>query len=456
MIKFILNDKVVTTDLPTGTTLLDFIRYHQLKMGTKIGCREGDCGACSVLVGSLDEKLTYESATSCLMALGNAHLKHIVTIEGLNMNGLNKIQEAFVEQNASQCGFCTPGFIVGLTGGCITGNAKTYEGAIDSMNGNICRCTGYKSIQRAASNVVDVVASCKQDDYLQHAVDQKIVPDYFLKIQEQLKKLIDENIDHSLTVTDNRKVSGGTDLYVQQHEKIVHTSPVLMNKQNRFIKQEGDDCVFGAATTVSDIAVSPMFQTITNFDALIKLVSSTPIRNMATIAGNFVNASPIGDFSALFLALDAQLQIADNKQSRTVALRNFFLDYKKIDLIPEEHIESIRFKIPDAETLVSFEKVSKRTHLDIASVNTALSIKVKNNVVESCSISAGGVNPIPTFLKKSSEYFVGKTISREVIEAVFPIVDAEVAPISDARGTSDYKRLLLKQLIKAHFIKLFP
>src|SRR5690606_21245312 len=211
-----LNDNVVSTDLPTGTTLLDFIRYHQHQKGTKIGCREGDCGACSVLVGTLQENLSYESATSCLMALGNAHLKHIVTIEGLNIAGLNKIQEAFVEQNASQCGFCTPGFIVGLTSGCITGKAKTYDGAIESMNGNICRCTGYKSIQRAAKSVSDIVATAN-DNFLQHAVENKIIPEYFLKIEDQLKKLTDENSAHTLTETDNRKVSGGTDLYVQQH-----------------------------------------------------------------------------------------------------------------------------------------------------------------------------------------------------------------------------------------------
>src|SRR5690606_29651144 len=159
--------------------------------------------------------------------------------------------------------------------GCITGKAKTYDGAIESMNGNICRCTGYKSIQRAAQNVSEIVATAN-DNFLKHAVDKKIIPHYFLKIESQLKKLKEENSAHTLTETDNRRISGGTDLYVQQHEKIMHTNPVLMSNKNRFILQEGDECVFGAAATVSDIAQNKLFQTISNFDALIKLVSSTP------------------------------------------------------------------------------------------------------------------------------------------------------------------------------------
>src|SRR5437868_4050400 len=133
-------------------TILDFIRYQQQLPGTKIGCREGDCGACSILIGELKNgALVYTSATSCLMPIGNAQGKHIVTIEGINLQGLNAVQQAFSDEGATQCGFCTPGFIVSLAGFCISDKELSHSNAIDAMNGNICRCTGYKSIERAAA-----------------------------------------------------------------------------------------------------------------------------------------------------------------------------------------------------------------------------------------------------------------------------------------------------------------
>jgi xanthine dehydrogenase small subunit len=150
LIRFILNEIEVKTDLPPGTLLLDYIRYHRHLTGTKIGCREGDCGACTILVGEMkNEKLEYTSATSCLMALANASGKHIVTIEGLNLHGLNPIQQAISDEAATQCGFCTPGFVVSLAGFCLNEEGHDEENAIASINGNICRCTGYKSIEKA-------------------------------------------------------------------------------------------------------------------------------------------------------------------------------------------------------------------------------------------------------------------------------------------------------------------
>src|SRR5437868_10825396 len=152
MIRFILNDKLIETGLPSGSTVLDFIRYHKRLVGTKIGCREGDCGACTILAGDLEnDKLIYRSVTSCLMPLGNAAGKHIVSVEGINMKELSPVQQALVDSNGTQCGFCTIGFVMSLTGFVLNENEKNFEEAIAAMDGNICRCTGYKSIERAAA-----------------------------------------------------------------------------------------------------------------------------------------------------------------------------------------------------------------------------------------------------------------------------------------------------------------
>jgi xanthine dehydrogenase small subunit len=177
---------------------------------------------------------------------------------------------------------------------------------------------------------------------------------------------------------------------------------------------------------------------------------------MATIAGNFTNASPIGDFTIFFLALDAQLVLSDGSNKRNIALRNFYKGYKSLDKKPEEFIEKIIFELPAENNYFNFEKVSKRTNLDIASVNTAINLQIVENVILTASMAAGGVGPIPAFLSASSNFLIKKKVSAELIYDLILKVQDEVLPISDARGTVQYKRLLLAQLIKAHFVVLFP
>ncbi len=458
MTTFILNDKEINTSLPKGLLLLDFIRYHALLTGTKIGCREGDCGACTILVGEIkNDALVYSSATSCLMPIGNAEGKHIVSIEGINTKELNTVQQAFAEEGATQCGFCTPGFIVSLTGHCINETTHNYEAAIDAMNGNICRCTGYKSIERATKKICDKIQQEKQPA-LQYAIDNNFIPAYFSEIEQRLKTLAATIPTNGLT--QNKKIlGGGTDLYVQQHEAMVNEEiEFFFNKESlKGISVNGNACFMGAAVTVTDIETSGIFKK--HFPALqkyIKLVSSTQIRNMATIAGNFVNASPIGDFSIFFLALDAQLHLSDGATKRVIPLRNFYKGYKQLDKSPEEYIEGFEFKLPSATDYFNFEKVSKRTCLDIASVNSAMQLVIKDDVITSASLSAGGVGPIPMFLKESCNFLTGKNISEDLIAELLEIVQSEISPISDARGTEMYKRMLLSQLIKAHFMNFFP
>jgi len=456
--RFLLNQKEISTDAPPGMLLLDLIRYRENLKGTKIGCREGDCGACTVLVGEIKNgKLSYTTATSCLMAAGNAQGKHIVTVEGVNTAGLNAVQQAFADEGATQCGFCTPGFIVSLAGYCMNEQAPAYEKAIDAVNGNICRCTGYKSIERAAQKINTILEQRNNKPALQFAVDNNIIPDYFLSIEERLKKI---NPGEIKTAEGNTKfLGGGTDLYVQHHETMPyeHIRFLFDNKDLKGITQTGNSCEMGAAATVSDIAGSEIFREhFKDLQTYIRLVSSTQIRNMATVGGNFTNASPIGDLTIFFLALDAQLILANGNEKRNIALRNFYKGYKTLDKHPDEIIEKISFELPGKNDLFNFEKVSKRTCLDIASVNSALYLKMSGDTIVAAGLSAGGVGPIPAYLPESSAVLIGKKISEELILEMIRIAQTEISPISDARGSGEYKRLLLAQLIKAHFIKLFP
>lgn len=188
MVNFILNNEQVSADLPPGMLLLDYVRYHKHLTGTKIGCREGDCGACTVLIGELkDDEIDYRSFTSCLTPLGNVQGKHVVTIEGINMSGLNPVQQAMSDCSATQCGFCTPGFVMSLAGFCLSKKDPTQQNAAAAIDGNICRCTGYKSIERAAAQVAGLLKEKGGINAAEFLVNNNILPAYFKSMKERLK-----------------------------------------------------------------------------------------------------------------------------------------------------------------------------------------------------------------------------------------------------------------------------
>jgi len=506
MIEFVLNSQDIKTDLPEGMTVLDFVRYGQNLKGTKIGCREGDCGACTVLVGELvGDAVKYRSMTSCLMPLANAAGKHIVSIEGINAEdgSLTPVQQAMVDESGTQCGFCTVGFVMSLTGFCIDDAEKTPEMAVSAVDGNICRCTGYKSIERAAKDVSSrLLTVTTQNDLtgnLEHAIESKIVPTYFSNICERLGALKSSSqsvdaIAASVSSAPTFYVGGGTDVYVQRPDAIAEMSAehVFYDEGLRGIRDAGDFIEMGASTTVTDLLVSPLMQSI--FPDLykhLKLVSSTPIRNMATLAGNFINASPIGDMTVWFLALDAEVVLGTNvtmpavpqgnlTAERVMPLRDLYLDYKKLAKTEHEFITAIRFRKPSGDFRFNFEKVCKRTYLDIATVNTAISLRCSTPlpgrtaapsfirseleglggsatafIVEDVHLAAGGVSPIPLYLKETSAFLKGKEVTADTISKANEIIQSEISPISDVRGTESYKRLLLRQLFTAHFVELF-
>ncbi|WP_457616909.1 FAD binding domain-containing protein [Lutibacter sp.] len=455
MIQFILNNTTVSTPENSGMTLLDFIRENKQLKGTKIGCREGDCGACTVLVGTLENnQVTYKSITSCIYPLGNANGKHIVTIEGINLTEqLTTVQHSFLENYATQCGFCTPGFIVSLTGYALQQNEQSTHNCNDAVSGNICRCTGYKSIEKAAKNIEHILASKDANNQISWLIKEGFIPDYFSEIPEKLLK-----IKNPISSEEGTVVANGTDLYVRFADKLTDEKVHLIADKYKGIEITKNQCTIGASTTVTELLQHKYLQKLfPNLKSFLKLVSSEQIRNMGTLGGNFVNASPIGDMSIFFLALDSTLTIVHRDGSlRKIPFKSFHKDYKQYDLKEGELLKSISFNIFEDNTRFNFEKVSKRTHLDIASVNAACQITISNNKVTAIHLAMGGVAAIPKYLSKTAAFLNGKTISEEIIFEAQKILQEEISPISDVRGTSAYKRLLARQLFYAHFLKLFP
>ncbi len=458
-IKFILNNESVSTKVEPALALLDFLRKEKKITGPKEVCKEGDCGACAVLVGELKNGgVEYKSVASCIYPMGNVQGKHIVTIEGLNDKELNFIQSHFAKEEAAQCGYCTPGYISSLTSYFLKNNSYTEETAIDSISGNICRCTGYASIKRAVVNMVNEIGALPNSnkEKLDFLIEKKIIPKYFKEIKEKLENIEGENQRDETT---SMPVGGGTDLLVQLPESLNTEKLFFAGRQsNAFITEDEQKIVISGTATFEDFGESTIIRKyFPHIDEIIKLIASPLIRNVATLAGNIVNASPIGDFTIILLALEAEIVLEkENGEMRKLFLKDFYKGYKDIDLIKGEKLKEISFRKPSSNFLFNFEKVSRRTHLDIASVNSAMAIFTNGKTIEKIGLSAGGVAPVPKLLNETIAFLRGKEINEETVSEAIDIANSEISPIDDVRGSAEYKRLLLTRLIKAHFIKLFP
>ena len=460
-IHFVLNDRTTCTSQPTGVTVLDYLRLSARLTGTKEGCKEGGCGACTVLLGELQgEKLVYKTVLSCLLPLGELSGKHLVTIEGLNQVKLSPIQQVMVDYGATQCGFCTPGIVMSLTGYLLASETDINQAGVKTaLDNNLCRCTGYGAIKRAGSALVQSLGN-EEVHNLENWINKGIIPKYFRDIPHQLRQL-----PQPLSESENNKVSskfiiaGGTDLYVQQGDILANSTVCLLNRfpQMKGIKTEGNRIHIGALTTFADFANHPaIIKLMPQIQTYIQRIASHTIRYRATVGGNIITASPIGDISVMLLALNPALVLQQGDRRRKVVLRDFFQGYKKIEKQPDEILTEIIIGIPAVATQFNFEKISKRQYLDCSAVNSAIFLNCDGDVIDQISISMGGVAPIPLFLKQTTNYFLGKRITPEIIEGVFPILQQEISPITDIHGSANYKRLLARQLLIAHFIKLFP
>jgi xanthine dehydrogenase small subunit len=447
-----------------GVVLLDVVRRDLGLTGTKEGCREGDCGACAVLLGTPDGgAIRYAAVCSCLLPAGDVAGRHVVTIEGLNApDRLTPVQQALVDGGGIQCGFCTPGLVVALTGHLLSAPRLDEAGALASLAGNLCRCTGYAGIRRAVGLLMERLPDLGPpgNERIARLIDFGAVPEHFRAAPQRLAALASASAPQAALRRDHRVVvGGGTDLFVTSAEK-------LQNRPLRFLGREPEltgisvaDGVLsiGAATTVAELTGSP--ELAARFPTLrgaLALFASPLIRNRATVAGNLVNASPIGDLSIALLALGAKVVIQNDEEIRTIELENLYLGYKQLALREGEIVARVEVPLPAAGARFRFEKVSRRRTLDIASVNAALAVVEKDGEIAAARLSAGGVAPVPLLLRETSGALVGRPVSETTVREAAARAAGEIEPISDVRGAVAYKALLLGRLVRACFAALFP
>lgn len=479
-IAFFLNDREVRAEVFPDDTALEMLRLRFGLTGTKEGCNEGDCGACTVAIGeSRNGKVEYRAFTSCLVPAARLQGKHVITIEGLGTpENLHPIQRAILDHHATQCGFCTPGVVMSLF--CLFAkNPSPAKGQIsEALEGNLCRCTGYLSIMEAGHSLAEkfrldpgdikgriLPGYCgdiaRKMEHFNQPTELIGVPKPFEKkcLAYHLPDTLDEYFDVIEQINGNseyRIISGGTDVMVDANIKDAvpgNLIDITHIKELRFIREEAGRIVIGANVTMTEILDDRIIQAKLPLlcSALLQM-ASLQIRNAATLAGNLATASPIGDAATALLALNAVAILKTRSRERRVPLEDFFKGYRQTALDPHELIKAV--EIPIISGFWDFQKSAKRNGVDISSVSSAMTAQTNNRKVTEIRIAIGGVAPTPVLAKGTMEFLQGKSMDTELIEKAARIASSEVTPISDVRGSKEYRNALVRNHVAKHLYKL--
>ncbi|SFO84234.1 xanthine dehydrogenase small subunit [Ectopseudomonas composti] len=465
MIQFLLNRELRTEHaLDPNVTVLNYLREHVGKTGTKEGCASGDCGACTVVVGELDgDHVRYRTLNSCLTFVSSLHGKQLITVEDLKHQGkLHSVQQAMVDCHGSQCGFCTPGFIMSLFA--LQKNSTGYDKGqtLEALAGNLCRCTGYRPIIDAAEQACCQKQPDQFDAFESNTVAQlqAIAPRETAELNSGDKRCL-----VPLTVADladlyaanpeARLLAGGTDLALevtQFHRELPVMIYVGHIEDMKRIEVTDSAIEIGAAAALSD-CYEALSREYPDFGELLHRFASLQIRNQGTLGGNIGNASPIGDAPPLLIALGAQIALRQGNTRRILPLQDYFLDYKVTARQEAEFIEKII--VPRAQANQAFRayKVSKRLDDDISAVCAAFNLTIEEGVVTEARIAFGGMAAIPKRASACETALVGSAWYPGVIERACNALAEDFTPLSDFRASKEYRLLTAQNLLRKFFLE---
>ncbi|MGK2910355.1 MAG: xanthine dehydrogenase small subunit [Sphingobium sp.] len=453
-IRFLLDAEIVElSDVDPTATLLDHLRYTMGRTGTKEGCAEGDCGACTVLVGELGQdgdSICWRAVNACILFLPMLHGKALLTVENLARNGiLNPLQACMAQNGSSQCGFCTPGFVMSLYGRCIGASGHALPVA-DMLAGNLCRCTGYGPILSAANAVP---ALERDDSHLITALksldtSEVIAGDYGERkwfLPRTTQALTEILVDHPGA----RIVAGATDvgLWVTKGLRTLETLVFIGDiPELRSVAETPEGLTIGAGVRYAD-AHDAFARLHPDLGELIRRLGGLQVRNAATIGGNIANGSPIGDGPPALIALGATLTLRSAAGRRAMPLEDYFLDYGKQDRRAGEFVESIQIPRPGPNVIVHMSKLSRRFDSDISAVCGAFLLTVQDGLITRARIAFGGMAATPRRANGCEGVLVGQPFTRDTIESAADALRIDYAPLDDVRGSAAYRTEVASNLL---------
>lgn len=450
-LRFKLNGREVeASGVDPNTTLLAWLRQRGLT-GTKEGCAEGECGACAVVLVRPDGegRSRYEPVNSCLMLLASAADQEVLTVEGVARGStLHPAQDAMVRLGGSQCGYCTPGFVMSLFAEHYRrGRAETGFDP-ESIAGNLCRCTGYRPIREAGRSLPMVDA---QDPFAAR-LEAPAPPSTPVRYEAAGRRFFrPTSLREALVLLAEhpgaRLVSGGTDLGVevnQRHTRFDTWVSLEAVLELRVFEERDDALILGAATTLSEIEAR-VGHRVPMLGELLPLFSSRLIRNRATLGGNLATASPIGDSPPVLLALGAEVGIASLSGERMIPLDELFVGYRTTALGPGELLAHVRVPRP-YPTIGRFYKVSKRHHDDISTVAAAFALELDQGVVTRARLAYGGVAATPARARDAEAALIGKPWSATAVREARAALEGAFTPMTDQRGSAAYRQAMVTSL----------
>ena len=461
-IEFILNDELIKiNNVDTNVSVLNYLRIDKRLTGTKEGCASGDCGACTAIIAELkNNKLEYKAVNTCIMFLYSLHGKQLITVEHLSNSKLHPVQQSMVDNHGSQCGFCTPGFVMSMFG-MYKDKVKPSNQNIDEyLAGNLCRCTGYNSIKKAAKKMYSYGRKDKFSKNENKIIKllKKIKHNDILISKNNNKFYIPINLKNLIQYTQNNKqykfVTGGTDIALEVTKKNNNINSLIYlgnNKDLNYIKIKENYINIGSATPINKI-IPILKKYYPSFADMFDRYGSTQIRNVASIGGNLGSASPIGDSLPALLALNAKL-ILQSKNQRLLDIKDFFKAYRKTALKNKEFIKEIRIPILKSHIFKCY-KISKRIDDDISSLFVAYLMKLKNNIIIDINIAYGGMDSIPNFAFKTQKYLIGKEFNLKNIDKSKQMIEKDFTPLTDVRASSTYRKLVSKNLMDRLFLEI--